>query len=98
MTGSSLAPIVVPIVAVITLAWWLIMVFYADSHPQHGHGTSNREITGGKPAGDPRQQVPRQGAAPDELTDTPSKPAGPAPVRSAGSGSTRRLARAARGD
>lgn len=36
MTGSSLAPIVIPIVAMITLFGWLAVVFYADSHPAHG--------------------------------------------------------------
>ena len=36
MTGSSLALIVIPIVAMITLFGWLAVVFYADSHPAHG--------------------------------------------------------------
>ena len=36
MTGSSLALIVIPIVAMITLFGWLAAVFYADSHPAHG--------------------------------------------------------------
>jgi hypothetical protein len=36
MDGSGLSLIIVPIVAVISLAAWLIMVFYADSHPQWG--------------------------------------------------------------
>jgi hypothetical protein len=35
MTGSSLAPIVIPIIAMITLFGWLAAVFYADSHPAH---------------------------------------------------------------
>lgn len=34
MTGSGLAPIVIPIVTVIVLAIWLALVFYADAHPQ----------------------------------------------------------------
>lgn len=34
MTGSSLAPIIVPIVAFIALAAWLGMVFWADAHPE----------------------------------------------------------------
>jgi hypothetical protein len=33
MTGSSLAPIIIPIVVSISLAAWLIMVYYAASHP-----------------------------------------------------------------
>ncbi len=36
MTGSSWAPIVIPVVAMIALAVWLAMVLHADSHPQHG--------------------------------------------------------------
>jgi uncharacterized membrane protein len=36
MTGSSIDFIVIPIVAVISLAAWLITVYYADSHPQWG--------------------------------------------------------------
>jgi hypothetical protein len=33
MTGSSLAPIVIPIVVTIALAVWLVMVFYAAARP-----------------------------------------------------------------
>jgi hypothetical protein len=33
MTGSFLVPIVTPIVAVIALACWLGMIFWADAHP-----------------------------------------------------------------
>src|SRR6516165_12100758 len=34
MTGSSLAPIVIPIVVMFSLAAWIVMVFHADSHPR----------------------------------------------------------------
>jgi hypothetical protein len=34
MTGSSLAPFIIPIVAMICLAALLIAVYYADSHPE----------------------------------------------------------------
>lgn len=34
ITGSFLVPIIVPIVAVITLAAWLGIVFWADAHPR----------------------------------------------------------------
>ena len=37
--GSSLAPIVVPIVAIVSLAAWLTIVFYADRHPLWGDRT-----------------------------------------------------------
>lgn len=33
MTGTNLAAIITPIVAMISLAAWLAMVFYADAHP-----------------------------------------------------------------
>jgi len=33
MTGSGLSLIVIPIVVMISLAAWLIMVYYADRHP-----------------------------------------------------------------
>jgi len=33
MTGTDLSAIVTPIVAMISLAVWLAMVFYADAHP-----------------------------------------------------------------
>lgn len=36
MAGSSLAPILIPIGAVIPLAFWIFMIFYTDSHPAHG--------------------------------------------------------------
>jgi hypothetical protein len=34
MSGSSLAPIVIPIVVSLGLAAWIGMVFHAASHPQ----------------------------------------------------------------
>ncbi len=33
MSGSSLAPIITPVVVVPVLAFWLIVVAYADRHP-----------------------------------------------------------------
>ena len=35
MTGSALAPVIIPIVAFGCLAVWIAMVFYADAHPMH---------------------------------------------------------------
>jgi len=40
MTGSSSAVILIPIVVTISLAAWLILVFYADSHPRWRNGSS----------------------------------------------------------
>jgi hypothetical protein len=37
--GSSLAPIVIPIVAMVSLAAWLTIIFYADRHPLWGDRT-----------------------------------------------------------
>jgi hypothetical protein len=34
MTGSSLVPVIVPIVAVLAMAVWLGLVFYAAAHPR----------------------------------------------------------------
>ena len=43
MTGSSLAPIVIPIVVTIALASWLAIVFYAAAHPGwKTHAASSR--------------------------------------------------------
>jgi hypothetical protein len=37
MTGSALAPVVIPIVAFVFLFLWIAMVFYANAHPSvHG--------------------------------------------------------------
>jgi predicted lipid-binding transport protein (Tim44 family) len=42
MTGSALAPIIIPIVALIALAAWLAMIFYAEAHPGHvRHGAAS---------------------------------------------------------
>jgi hypothetical protein len=34
MTGSDLAPIIIPIFVIFGLAVWIVLVFRADSHPQ----------------------------------------------------------------
>ena len=34
MTGSSLVPVIVPMVAVLAMAAWLGLVFYAAAHPR----------------------------------------------------------------
>ena len=50
MDGSGLSLIVVPVVAVICLAVWLIMVFYADSHPQWDRAPGRRNSGRAAPA------------------------------------------------
>ena len=45
MSGSSLAPIILPAVVVPVLAFWLIMVAYADRHPAwrgSGHASARK--------------------------------------------------------
>jgi uncharacterized membrane protein len=39
MTGSSLAPVIIPIFAMFSLAAWLAIIFYADRHPLWGDRT-----------------------------------------------------------
>lgn len=41
MTGSALAPVIIPIVAVVFLFLWIGMVFYANAHPSV-HGRADR--------------------------------------------------------
>jgi hypothetical protein len=49
MTGSSLAPIVIPIVMLPVLASWLTIVYYAANHPQNkrpGRSAGSRPAAG----------------------------------------------------
>lgn len=50
MTGSFLVPIIVPIVAIITLAAWLGMVFWADRIQSMGEVESSKGIPQARPA------------------------------------------------
>jgi hypothetical protein len=53
MTGSALAPVVIPIVAFVFLFLWIAMVFHANAHPSvhrnadqaghEDHETTSRE-------------------------------------------------------
>ena len=83
MTGSSLAPFIVPIVAMICLAFFLGVVYYADSHPEW-------KRAGQEPGRTPADQASSSAVASHpgsgELTDEP-RPAGPGPgVRRRASG------------
>jgi hypothetical protein len=76
MTGSTLDLIIIPVVAVIVLAAWIVLVFWADAHPawgrheaRAGHGTSGQATR--SPAGRP-EECPD--AAPRETQASP--PAG----------------------
>jgi len=69
MTGSGLAPIIIPIGVVPALAVWLIMIFWSDSHPVHGRAPAPPQPTE-LPAGLPgaEVQIPRQERkAPEEV-------------------------------
>jgi hypothetical protein len=62
MTGSALAPIIIPIVALIALAAWLAMIFYAEAHQGHiRHGAASGPAT---TPGDERGQDIRHELAP----------------------------------
>ena len=73
MDGSGLSLIVVPVVAVICLAAWLIMVFYADSHPQWGRAAGRR--SSGRAASADRRLDEARAADPagTERDSTPAK-------------------------
>jgi hypothetical protein len=61
MTGSALAPIVIPIVAFVALFVWLGMVFWANSHPSvHG-----REARAAHEESQDREAAAREGSAQD---------------------------------
>jgi hypothetical protein len=71
MDGSSLSLIIIPVVVVISLAAWLILVAYADSHPRWKHGPAAprdaRTTTlpgAGVPV--PRTEIPRPARQPAE--------------------------------
>ncbi len=64
MDGSSLSLIVIPIVVMACLAAWLVIVYYADSHPLWRHQQA-RPHTGTRPATlADRQHTGRESALP----------------------------------
>jgi len=73
MDGSGLSLIVVPVVAVICLAAWLIMVFYADSHPQWGRATGRKSSGRAAPADRRLDEARAADPAGTELDSTPAK-------------------------
>lgn len=76
MSGSSLAPIVIPIAVAIGLAAWLIMVFQAERHPYwRGQGSApERPSTGAAGWADRRLNVSQRDARPVEAADNPLAP------------------------
>jgi hypothetical protein len=71
MTGSSLAPIIIPIVVSISLAAWLIMVYYAASHPEWKNArpapAEADPAPGPEAAGTPGEQPELPAAESDQL-------------------------------
>ena len=80
MDGSSVDFIIIPIVAVISLAVWLVMVYWADRDPLKSQRTAivanEQDAIAGKAdtAHPAAGTVPRQPAAPAEHEDvTPAR-------------------------
>lgn len=75
MTGSSLAPVIIPIVVSIGLAVWLTMVYRAASHPRwkHQRGRHLAAVTPqqGPATVDARQAVKDGTAVNDGLAEVP---------------------------
>jgi hypothetical protein len=70
MTGSSLAPIVIPIAAMASLAAWLFLVYHAAAHPEWGRGKARQQharqpvaLAGRRPAHGRPAAIPRRHAA-----------------------------------
>jgi hypothetical protein len=57
MTGSFLVLIITPIVAVIALAFWLGMVFWADAHPGWKARSTAPDLKSPASARPPRQSL-----------------------------------------
>lgn len=68
MTGSSLTPIVVPIVGIICLAALLAIVYYADSHPEWKHAGQE---PGHRAIGPPGSPAVTPGAGAGQLPGEP---------------------------
>jgi len=80
MDGSGLSLIVIPIVTVISLAVWLIMVFYADSHPQWGRAPGRGSPGHAAPADRRLDEARAADPAGTERDSTPAKARAREPV------------------
>jgi hypothetical protein len=77
MDGSGLSLIVVPIVAVICLAAWLIMVFYADSRSSGRAAPADPrldEARAADPAGTERDSTPAKMRVPEPVAAPKARP------------------------
>ena len=78
MSGSVMAAIVIPIVALPALALLIVPVMWASRDPS-GKGSgqrSRRAVSGGTFRGDPRQQMPHRDAVPPEALAREGRNAG----------------------
>ena len=62
MTGSALAPVIIPVVVIAALAAWLGMIYYADAHPGY-HSRRTVSKPGTARADTARRQVRSDGRA-----------------------------------
>jgi hypothetical protein len=75
MSGSVLADILIPVVAIAALAVLIGAVLYAVRHPA-GKDSGQRSrwtVSGGTFRGDPRQQMPHRDAVPPEALSRPGE-------------------------
>jgi hypothetical protein len=69
MTGSTLSLIIIPIVALIALAFWVVSVLYADDHPGQKEQAAHprNSVSGGAfTASGGHQVMPHRDAVPPE--------------------------------
>jgi hypothetical protein len=81
MTGSSLAPIIIPIVMLPVLAIWLFMVYHAANHPDIKHPEAARPRGSAESYSAEAGLVPQQA---DPVTDPADPSARPREEVSAG--------------
>lgn len=88
MTGSTPAIIIMIIVVMITLAAWIILVFYADAHPEwrrrapSGHGHGQADGSPGRPT--PGTQSPGRAARDTEASAAARRDPGASAAPAAG--------------
>lgn len=57
MAGSAVAPIIIPIGAFVALTFWIVMVFYANSHPTPGGGAEAGQYRTSLPEAEDAEEV-----------------------------------------
>ena len=73
MTGSTRDLILISLVTVILLAAWIVLVFYADAHPEWRREDPARPPRHGRPGGSPAGRPKRNpDAAPEQTRASPS--------------------------